>query len=433
MGSHTENLAWNGRPLADFRDEEVIFFIRIRGKKSYFANVYTEAFLANFEGVTTYRTISEYPFDADVHIDLNAQSDNISEAKWSKYSSLFDLAEMIERCRGLRFIAFQSALDLVFRAIQFFETFFTQHPDLKLIVMGTVDNYVMDIMERMAKLHQVDCIAVTDSFMSPTYKLISVRGEHNAFRTVSEAEVTAAVVFTRSKLEARRSKTFRKMVGFALYCFASYYYRYVMRYWVRHRLLGRLEYEYIFAPKLAHFHSLSQAVAACRLPRTPSPIESRGSDARPLAYVPLHYVPEATIDYWVASTYHCNYERSLFDVCSRLQALGYDVVAKEHPAYQFGRTAAFYRKLTALGVMCLSGEVSTQDIFDHVDLVVVWNGSTGIEGLLAGKRVVRVVNSYYGDAIPSFETASKEDTGEAAVSADVVMRKVLETSFKTIL
>lgn len=432
MGSHTEELAWNGRSLADFCDEEVIFFIRIRGKKSYFANVYTEAFLANFKGVTTYRTISEYPFDADVHIDLNAQLGNISEANWGKYSSLFDLADIVERCRGLRSIAFESALDLISRAIQFFEGFFTQNPNLKLIVMGTVDNYVMDIMERMARLHGVDCIAVTDSFMSPTYKLISVRGEYNAFRTVSEAEVTAAVELTRSKLEARHSKALRKMAGFALYCFASYYYRYVVRYWVRHRLLGRLEYEYIFAPKLAHFHSLSQAVAACRLPRTSASIEHCDSDARPLAYVPLHYVPEATIDYWVASTFHRNYERSLFGVCSALQARGYDVVAKEHPAYQFGRTGAFYRKLTALGIMCLSGEVSTQDIFDHVDLVVVWNGSTGIEAILAGKPVVRVVNAYYGDDIPSIEAVSKENIGEALVSAEVVMRKVLETSFKTI-
>ena len=123
------------------------------------------------------------------------------------------------------------------------------------------------------------------------------------------------------------------------------------------------------------------------------------SDAVKTAYIPLHYVPEATIDYWVHDEFEYDYERSLYHAVDKLTENGFRVVAKEHPAFQLSRNFSFYKELKRKGVILVSGSVPTKVLFEQSDVVVVWNGSTGIEAALYGKPVVRVCNSYYGDGL----------------------------------
>jgi hypothetical protein len=67
-----------------------------------------------------------------------------------------------------------------------------------------------------------------------------------------------------------------------------------------------------------------------------------------------------------------------------------------------------------------------------VDLVVVWNGSTGIEAIVHEIPVVKVTNSYYGDGIIpelTYAIALPIPTEEMGLR---VVKKVLESSFRTI-
>ncbi|EGQ7944300.1 hypothetical protein G8G17_003189, partial [Vibrio cholerae] len=168
--------------LHNLTDEEVLFFIRIRGKDSYFKNVYSHKFLSYFTSVREFKCISEYEKDAHIHIDLNSVPRTfLLENEFADFSKIIDVYDVILRCRGLRNIPLNESKELISRAYLFFRKFYNENSSLKLIVMGAIDNYVMDIMVRVGSHFGVSFIGVTDSLMSPQYKLVTVRGELNAF------------------------------------------------------------------------------------------------------------------------------------------------------------------------------------------------------------------------------------------------------------
>jgi hypothetical protein len=157
--------------------------------------------------------------------------------------------------------------------------------------------------------------------------------------------------------------------------------------------------------------------------------------ARKKVYIPLHWYPEATTDYWINSGYHCDYYASLFSVINIIKELGYEVITKEHPHFIFNREYSALKKISENSIL-LSPKVSTKQVLDIVDFTVVWNGSTGIEALCNNSQVYKVVNSYYGDNyIDSFDEILKQhkmfNTTQERKNVDEVVEKVLRTSFRT--
>lgn len=416
--------------LSTLTDDNVLFFIRIRGKQSYFRNVYTTKFLSQFKAVKEFRCISEYAKDADVHIDLNTVArDWLLEEEYAEFARLIDINEVILRCRGLRSSTYALATRLVYRTFLFFRDLFRSRPQLRLIVTGAVDNYVMDIMHRVGLSHGVAFLGVTDSFMSPEFKLVTVRGEATKFSTVPPAQAKAVYDALKQRASSpsvpKRARALRK----AAYDLGSYVYRYIWRYIILHKLRGKLGYEYVFAPAIRQFSSLDQLYAVTFLRSFDQVFASAD---KKYAYIPLHLYPEATTDYWIDNLYHVDYLRSVKNTVRQLRAQGYHVVAKEHPAFYLGRFSHFYKELIAEGCEILTPFVGTVRVLAAVDLVVVWNGSTGIEAIIHGKPLVKVTNSYYGDdVIPNFDGALKPLHPTDNEGRDVV-QKVLETSFRTV-
>ncbi len=416
--------------LAALTDDEAIFFIRIRGKNSYFDAVYTRAFLDLFSSVNEYRCISEYKKDADIHIDLNnIERDYLYAEDLQPFIESIEILEVVSRCRALRHIPFVRAKKLIVRAYLFFERFYSSHPLLKLVVCGAIDNYVMDIMQRVGQRYNVCFLGVTDSFMSPTYKLISLRGEANDFTRVDESEVSEVFTTLKGRFVSPIIPSRTKALKSAMYDVGSYCYRYIVRYLVKHRLLGRLEYEYQFAPLLSRVNSLRD-ILGIRFLQKSLPMLCKENGTR-YAYIPMHYYPEATTDYWIADLYHVDYYVSLYDTIRQLKSMGFEVVVKEHPAFYLARAPEIYRKILEFGSILISPFVATKDILNTVDLVVVWNGSTGIEALIEGVPIVKITNSYYGDGIISGLASTKALERPTTKEGMAVVEKVLASSFRT--
>lgn len=423
-------MKFDGIDLSNLTDEQVLFFIRIRGKDSYFGRVYTKKFLSNFSKLNKFRTISEYSKDADVHINLtDVERDWLTESESKIFNQIFDIENVVLRCRGLRDSNYMFARKLVFRAFLFFDNFYRANPSVKLIVSGAVDNFVMDVMHRLGRHYGVKFIGVTDSFMSPEYKLITVRGESSGFANPSDNEVRMLYERIKQTALSPTLPSRRKAVWRASYSLASYIYRLTVRHFIYYRIQGKLAYEYIFAPLLKGFCSFDQ-LAALRYLRKKN--ELKFKKGKLYAYLPLHYVPEATTDYWIDDLYHVDYLTSVLNTTRFLQAEGFEVLVKEHPAYYLARSSEFYKVLDSHGCQILTPFVPSVDVFSMVDLVVVWNGSTGIEAIVHKKPVVKVTNSYYGDGIiPELTAAATlpiptEDMGLR------VVKKVLESSFRTL-
>jgi hypothetical protein len=423
-------MSLNGFDFSKVTDDQVLFFIRIRGKKSYFNNVYTKKFLANFTSLRMFRTISEYKKDADVHINLtDVERDWLTEAESKVFDQIFDIDDIVLRCRGLRDSNYMFARKLVFRAFLFFENFYRENPNIKLIVCGAVDNFVMDVMHKLGCHYGIEFIGVTDSFMSPEYKLITVRGESSVFGNPTDDEVRMLYERLRQTALSPNLPSRRKAVWRASYALASYIFRFTVRYLFYYRIQGKLAYEYIFAPLLKGFSSIDQLLAL-RYLRTKSRLKLE--KGKRYAYLPLHYVPEATTDYWIDDLYHVDYLASVLNTTRYLQAEGFEILVKEHPAFYLARSSDFYKILERQGCQILTPFIATVDVFAMVDLVVVWNGSTGIEAIVHEKPVVKVTNSYYGDGIIPELTAAVTLPIPTAEMGLRVVKKVLESSFRTI-
>jgi len=414
--------------LASLTDEEVIFFIRIRGKQSYFDNVYSQKFIKYFKSLRQFRCISEYERDADVRIDLRTvDRDWLTKEEYDDLISVGDIQDIIRRCRGLRAISYDEAIRLIARCYLFFINFYATNPHLKLIVTGAVDNYVMDLMHRLGVSRGVKFIGVTDSFMSPEYKLITVRGELGIKFEVQNAEVDRVLGLLKSRVAAPNNPSRFKAYVNACYDVGSYVYRYLFRYWLRYKILGDIGYEYRFAPVLHKLRSFDQILAIFKLNK----FDYEEKDNVKLAYIPLHYYPEATTDYWINDPFHVNYAVSVSDTVRKLKSMGYKVLVKEHPAYYLARTRKFYRDLEAEGAVLLDPFYPTKHILDVVDLVVVWNGSTGIEAIINKRPLVKVTNSYYGDGlIADFEFNMNPLIADDETGRNVV-QTILSTSFRT--
>jgi len=408
--------------------DEVIFFIRIRGKKDYFKNQYSDAFLAQFSSVKNFRCISEYKKDADVFIDLNLFSDCvISEEIHKQITKEIDVYQVIRRCRGLRSIPWVESFNLIVRAYLFFEKFYRDSPRLKLLVSGAVDNYVMDIMFRTARFRGVIVLPITSFLLSPQHKLVSGYGEYNDVNEPTDGEVKIAIIKIKESFESRREKKISVMLFGLAYSWLSYVFRFLFRYILRYKLLGQVNYEYRFFRQISNFTGIVDLFYYLKLGNINF---FKSLLNRKMCYIPLHVYPEATTDYWIKDEFHSMHLNSLESVIDKMVKLGYTVVLKEHPFYPLGRPWTEYKRLLRDNVVILKSNVSSKLITDNVEFSVVWNGSTGVELCLCGKKVLFVVESYYNQGATTF---SSEPTSVILLQEDEkfnFIKKVLRSSIR---
>lgn len=410
--------------LPSLKENEVLFFIRIRGKNSYFKDVYNKKFLSEFKKIKHFRCISEYKKDADVYIDLNTISrDYLLSEELPVFDECVDIHDVIARCRGLRNISYIQAKALIVKAFLFFNNFYKENLSLKVIVMGTIDNYIMDIMVRTGRKKGIAFIGLTNSFMSPEYTLLTTKGELCPVNSLDTAQIPVFINKIKNNLYAQRKPKWSAIIKKFLYNFCSAIYRYCWRYIIKHKLQGRLEYEYRFAK---YFHSINifdQLYGLLFLEKKLSKKTNK------ICYIPLHFYPEATTDYWVHDLHIVDYYNSFQQLVITLQKNGYTVVTKEHPDFILRRSSKFYAKLRKLGCTIYSPFISTKEIFDISEIVVVYNGSTGIEGIVENKKVYRFSNSYYGDGI--IPTVAQLNSPYSEINIADVLSRVLASSFKT--
>jgi hypothetical protein len=394
----------SGKAFSDLNDDEVLFFIRIKGKKQYFNLFYPNTFLKEFKSLNTYRTISEYTKDADIVIDFSKYSmADIRTRDYEIIDQVLNIDDVIKRCRGLRAISMHEARALVFFCSKFFIEFFEGNPKLKLIVAGCVDNYVMDIMFKFAEHYSVQCLGITDFFLFPKYKLVTNYGEANEFYEPTENEIDDVLGGLLNKKTSPLAISSFKAYKNAFRYFISYHYRFLIRYCFFYKICGRLGYEYRFAPYLKAFHTLRQLLQT-NFYFHHFDIEFIKRNKDRIVYIPLHWYPEATIDYWTDHPDKANYFESIYKVVRFFQDKGLTVVLKEHPAFFLCREIDFYKMIRKFdNVILLNPFVRTQNLLDCINNVVVWNGSTGIEALMIDKDIYCTTESYYShNALPYY-------------------------------
>ncbi len=268
-----------------------------------------------------------------------------------------------------------------------------------MIFSQIVDNYVMDVFFRVARLFDIKTVGVCRFFYSG-YHRITLFGEHNTVRTPADDEVKKVMdALVSRNFVSSMAPSFKWAFKNSVLLYAKYKAKCLVHFGLYGMILRRTEFDYVARiSSSAYPKSLRCFLAFRHLKNMPTVQQWLKKSDKPVVYLALHYFPEATIDYWASDSTAVNYLQSIVEVITSLKSKGYRILIKEHPAMVFARPPVFYKDLMAVGqddaILCTPFATS-REIFSVANSVVVWTGSVGVEAALCGLPVVKVCDNYY--------------------------------------
>jgi hypothetical protein len=413
--------------LNHLTDEDVLFFVRNYGKKGIFNVYYPKNLLDSFSNLKEYRTISEYNVGNEF-INLNAVDlSEISYDDYTRYDEVLDFEEIRYRCRALREISIHESTQLIYKAAKAVDRILNLTPP-KLIVSLIVDNYVMDVLKRLCLSKSITFMEVIGFFV-PGYFRLTDGGIGVKIREVDQEEVeqlyTGIYTKQKSHLAVNKNRAFKN----ALKDYISYRYRFVTRYTYKHKIKNSLLYENRFMPYFKGFHRLNKLNANRFFSKLD---ELNEINHQKSVFCPLHFHPEATIDYWSDHFKHADYLNSLIKVIAFYKQKNVVVIFKEHPNYYLRRDINFYKTLLSFGnTLILDPYIPTQKVFEIIENVAVYTGSAGVEALILDKKVYKISDNYYSHiGIPHYTEFPAFIFPLDKESKLSLLRDILETTIK---
>ncbi|WMT72562.1 hypothetical protein [Bradyrhizobium sp. Ash2021] len=304
-------------------------------------------------------------------------------------------AEIILRCRVLRSLDRGLALRMIGGMAQAIERAFDDlDPDL--VVTFTMDRYVFDVMERIARARGIDFLEMTTSII-PDEVMLMRRGKPVRLREPSESEVEAAVrllcesdfvpAYVRN---ARKFSMLRFWRVFGYFALRGAYFN-VLRFLQR----DRFNLHYLDALKrLKHKVRVSDVAALSLLDRK---WEARLDEVprQRRAFLALQLFPEASMDYWLKSHDMLAHDDVIVRYCEVLGEAGYRTFVKDHPL-QFGfRQIELLERLAKLPFVTLVPyEVPANFMLDKCAISISFTGTVGFQAALSGLCSV-VTEPYY--------------------------------------
>ena len=378
-----------------YKNEEILLFFR---KDRVLGKVYRNLIKKvafKYLGRNPTNSISEYKGQAVDYIDLNLfKLCDLTSKDYDIIDKVIDIDEIILRERYFRTQAdYYESYELIILASKFFIEYF-RDSSYKIIIGQIVDNYVMDVMVRIAGYFDINYIGIV-RFFYPGYVRITTYGEYNYLRDPSNKEVDAVL----KKLLLKKKTVFLNNKYDILKNILKYYFiykaKFLFHYIFYSKILRKREYEYISTKSQVYPKSINDLISTTKFkPQLPT------RKGKPVVYIPLHYYPEATVEYWCPKTNISSYYPYMYKLLSILNANGFEVIVKEHPAMYSKRDSDIIQKINSFSnVTIVSPFISTFDIFDDVDFVLVWTGTTGIEAFIHNKIVISVSDNYYNEEI----------------------------------
>lgn len=333
-------------------------------------------------------TISEY-FNGELRLDMNCSSWDYCYKTQEFIDGNLDISSIIFRDRVLRNKPFSECLVLIRRAVgNVLNCLKGQKFDS--LVIYPVDNFIMDILVTIAKREGIRCYGVCNFFLSE-YKRVTLFGEHTPFREPSETEVTNVVDKLQSNFKSHMAPNRNKALKAAVVRYLKYKLRYPIFYLFLHKILKRNEYDLPCTIRNTTVRSVTNFFVEQYFVSLDKIDFSKKS-----ILVPLHYFPEATIEYWSGDFTKVEFEDMLLCKIDELSDRYEQIILKEHPATLFDNPGSFYRRLLSnKKVVLVDPFVSTNRLLEDVSILGCWTGTAGIEALVNGKAVEFFVNEQY--------------------------------------
>ena len=337
---------------------------------------------------TRITTISEY-FNADIRIDMNLSNKDYSWKTQSFVENELVLSEVIFRDRLLRNIPFYNALILIRRATGRLLEIMGEN-SFDALVTYPVDNYIMDIMIKIARSKKIPCYGVSNFFM-PSYKRLTVYGEHCPHRSPTKIEVESVIQQLQNNFRSHMAPNRINALKKAIIRYVKYKARYPIFYLLFYKAFKRKEYDLMVTPYITTVRNFFNFFVERNFTALNN-IDFRKKSI----LVPLHYFPEATIEYWSGEETQVEFEDMLMCKIDELSERYEQIILKEHPASVFDNPNSFYKRLKRNHkVILIDPFISTNELLGYVGVLGCWTGTAGIEALVNGKCVELFTEDQY--------------------------------------
>lgn len=342
---------------------------------------------------STIITVSEY-FNGDKRIDMNKSQWDYCSKTQAFVDAELDLSKIIFRDRVLRNTPFKKAIVLIRRAAgNILEIL--KRLEIDSLVTYPIDNFIMDILIQVAQKKHISCYGVSNFFMAD-YKRLTLYGEHCPFRIPENKEIKNVLLQLQQNFRSHMAPNKTKALRAAIVRYCKYKVRYPVFYVLMHKILKRNEYDLPCTPHNTTVRNVLNFLVGRHFTSVKKIDFTKKS-----ILLPLHYFPEATIEYWSGVSTQIEFEDMLRCKIDELSDRYEQIILKEHPATVYDNTNAFYARLKENPkVVMVDPFVSTNALLEHVDVVGCWTGTAGIEALVNGKCVeLFVVEQYYRQAL----------------------------------
>ena len=320
------------------------------------------------------------------------------------YYDDWEIQDIIDRCRYLRSIKREKAIELIIHYAYGINKIFDKN-NINYIIAEIVDNYCMDVIYREALKRKIKVISPMGTFISG-YMRFTVKGEiEHLNRIVLDEE--AQIVLNRLM-----DKNFKGRVGGLGYSNLktrySYFYRRILieKYLnpIR-KIVKRDKYNNLYNTILYKSSNvknyLGKKVTDCF-----TDLKNFNFDKNDV-YLPLHCTPEATTEYFCDSSKFGYYENAILDVLNTSSDL-IRFIVKDHPVMYGVRDVHFYKELLKhKNVILINPLENSNYILDKVNNVLVCTGSVGVEALIRNKKVFCLSNNYYSKYHPNAYVVNK--------------------------
>ncbi|GAJ18461.1 unnamed protein product, partial [marine sediment metagenome] len=122
----------------------------------------------------------------------------------------------------------------------------------------------------------------------------------------------------------------------------------------------------------------------------------KDNESMPKVFIPLQFVPEATVDYWCPNVKMIDYAGILMKAVNAFADKGFLILIKEHPGIVGMRDYRLYRAVSQHdNVIMIPPQIRANSIIPMCKCVFVWTGTVGFEAALRGIPVIHLGFPYY--------------------------------------
>lgn len=305
-----------------------------------------------------------------------------------------EIEAIIKRCRFLRSLHYNIAKKLV-NNVSYYVYQLVCDENFDFLYSQVVDCYTMDIIFRIFKKRNIPIISLINSFIQG-YSRLTLYGETVKCRDNISKEEVENIIHMLNNIEYKpnfKLNKNKKKIELILYFYRRKIIQNIIFPLIK--LLQNDKYNYHYNTIEFHKKNIKNYIPEY-LNQCFCNIEQYVFHNTDI-YVPLHYTPEATVDYWCDNINHIDYEKFILNFIKN-SSPNLRFFVKEHPAKYGKRDVSFYDELIKLkNVYLVHPYDNSNSLLEKIPNVLVTTGSVGIEAIIRGKHVFCTSKNYYSD------------------------------------